>query len=207
VEVVPVLRKTIGVAVALAATSLATGVAYASNGHGNDHSQLAIARRATAKYHDLNVANNDGYGLFTDAAGIACIDMPGMGAMGVHYVKGALVGDGAVDPATPEAVVYAPDEHGRPHLAALEYVVFKADWDANHDSPPTMFGQTFNFTDAGNRYGLPPFYSLHAWIWKHNPAGTFAMWNPNVSCQPGDDHSGHDHSGHGDDHGGDGQDD
>jgi hypothetical protein len=45
-----------------------------------------------------------------------------------------------------------------------------------------VFGQQFNFTPAGNRYGLPAFYSLHAWIWKHNPSGTFAMWNPTVSC-------------------------
>ena len=40
----------------------------------------------------------------------------------------------------------------------------------------------FDFTDAPNRYGLPPFYSLHAWIWKDNPAGAFEMWNPSVHC-------------------------
>jgi hypothetical protein len=34
----------------------------------------------------------------------------------------------------------------------------------------------------GNRYGLPAFHALHAWIWKFNPSGTFAMWNPRVSC-------------------------
>jgi hypothetical protein len=45
-----------------------------------------------------------------------------------------------------------------------------------------LFGQMFQLTDAPNRYGLPPFYSLHAWIWKDNPAGTFEMWNPNVHC-------------------------
>ena len=61
-------------------------------------------------------------------------------------------------------------------------MVFKADWDRKHSSPPSLFGQTFNFTPSPNRYGLPPFYSLHAWIWKHNPSGMFAPWNPNVSC-------------------------
>ena len=35
---------------------------------------------------------------------------------------------------------------------------------------------------AGNRYGLPPFYELHAWAWKHNPRGLFDDWNPRVSC-------------------------
>ena len=82
----------------------------------------------------------------------------------------------------------------RLHLAALEYVVIKSDWEASQarqpvaseagytQAPPMLFGHTFNFTDAPNRYGLPPFYSLHAWIWKDNPAGTFQMWNPNVHC-------------------------
>ena len=116
--------------------------------------------------------------------------------MGVHYVKGDLVKDPAIDAKHPEALVYAPDRHGGLHLAALEYVVIKADWDASqippaslgvgslgmHPAPPMLFGHEFNFTDAPNRYGLPPFYSLHAWIWKDNPAGTFEMWNPSVHC-------------------------
>ena len=89
---------------------------------------------------------------------------------------------------TPEAVVYEPGEHGSLHLVAVEYVVFKAAWDAEHSSPPTLFGQPFNFTPAGNRFGLPDFYSLHVWVWKHNPAGTFNMWNPNVHCNSGDGH-------------------
>jgi MoxR-like ATPase len=29
---------------------------------------------------------------------------------------------------------------------------------------------------------LPPFYELHAWIWKHNPRGMFDDWNPRVVC-------------------------
>jgi hypothetical protein len=33
-----------------------------------------------------------------------------------------------------------------------------------------------------NRYGLPPFYELHAWVWKHNPSGMFNDWNPLVTC-------------------------
>jgi len=115
--------------------------------------------------------------------------------MGVHYVKGDLVKDPAIDARHPEALVYARDGHGKLHLAALEYVVIKADWDAKQPPPssyvgsrftpvpPTLFGHEFNFTDAPNRYGLPPFYSLHAWIWKHNPMGTFEMWNPSVHCE------------------------
>jgi hypothetical protein len=29
---------------------------------------------------------------------------------------------------------------------------------------------------------MPVHYDLHAWVWKRNPAGTFAMWNPRVEC-------------------------
>ena len=28
----------------------------------------------------------------------------------------------------------------------------------------------------------PAFYLMHAWVWKPNPAGMFADWNPNVIC-------------------------
>jgi hypothetical protein len=155
---------------------------------------MASARTVTAKYHSLNLANKSGYSILADTAGITCIAEPQMGAMGVHYVKGDLVKDPAIDATHPEALVYAPDRHGRLHLAALEYVVIKSDWDAHNSLvgsgapswvkpvPPNLFGQDFNFTDAPNRYGLPPFYSLHAWVWKENPVGTFAMWNPSVRC-------------------------
>ena len=155
----------------------------------------APARSATANYHSLTVAKKAGYSILADSAGITCIAEPQMGAMGVHYVKGDLVKNPAIDAKHPEALVYAPDRHGRLHLAALEYVVIKSDWDASQlpppslgfgsrdgAAPPMLFGQEFNFTDAPNRYGLPPFYSLHAWIWKDNPAGTFEMWNPSVHC-------------------------
>jgi hypothetical protein len=144
-------------------------------------------KHATAGYHDVGVAEQAGYGRFVDVNGIACIDMPGMGAMGVHYVNGALVGDGKVDALTPEAVVYEPDSAGRLHLVAVEYVVIQQAWDAQHRHPPALFGHRFDFTASPNRYGLPPFYSLHAWVWKNNPAGMFAMWNPRASCI--DDHA------------------
>ena len=36
---------------------------------------------------------------------------------------------------------------------------------------------------ADNRYGIPAFYELHAWVWKDNPAGTFADYNPDVTCE------------------------
>jgi hypothetical protein len=176
--VVHVFRKVLIVFLVAASCS---AVASASTGGSSD---LARAKQATAKYRNLEVAKAAEYGLLVDAAGIACIDNPGVGGMGVHYVNGGLVGNAAVDPTKPEALVYAPTENGRLRLVALEYVVFQADWDATHASRPTLFGQEFELVLAGNRYGLPAFYELHAWIWKHNPLGLFNDWNPRVTCTP-----------------------
>ena len=180
------LRKLIAVALAVAACGTA-GVAYASNSHG----ELARVKHANDKYRKVSVAEAAQYGRLLDLDGIACIDMPGMGAMGIHYANGGLVPDGAINALTPEAVIYEPQENGRLKLVAIEYVVLQDAWDAQHAAPPSLFGQQFNFTPAGNRFGLPAYYSLHVWLWKHNPAGTFAPWNPAVSCTPGDDHQGH----------------
>jgi hypothetical protein len=169
------------IVLAITATGAATAVACVSP-------DLRAAKTATRHFRHLHAAKAAGYGLLVDAKGIACIDMPGMGAMGIHYVNSTLVGDGDVNPTTPEALVYEPRRDGRLRLVALEYVVFQSAWDAVHSAPPSLFGHRFDFTPSPNRYGLPAFYSLHAWIWKHNPAGTFAMWNPRVHCdraQPG----------------------
>jgi hypothetical protein len=142
------------------------------------------AKSATARFHDLDKAEAAGYGKFPDAAGIACIESPtGAGGMGVHYVNGGLVGDAVLDPTRPEALVYQPKPGGGVRLVALEYIVFKAVWEAaGHVSPPSMFGRQFDFTNSPNRYGIPPFYALHAWIWKPNPSGILEPYNPRVDC-------------------------
>jgi hypothetical protein len=174
------MRKIL-IPVLLVAGIVAALFAFMSTASG-EQSDLSKAKSATARFHSMVEADKSGYTLLTDAAGIACIDMPGQGAMGVHFANGDLVGDPTIDPSRPEALVYAPQSNGTFQLVALEYVVLKDAWAAGHNGPPTLFGQQFNFTDAPNRFGLPPFYSLHAWIWKTNPAGEFAMFNPDVAC-------------------------
>jgi hypothetical protein len=171
-------------AVAAAAVTLAAAIAALALAAGGGGSTAAAAR-ATARFHDLSVAKRAGYGLLKDKKGVACIAMdamPEMGAMGVHYAKSSLVADGKLDVRTPEALVYAP-EGGKLRFAAVEYVVLKAAWNARHTAPPGLFGHRFNLTPAGNRFGLPAYYSLHAWLWTHNPAGKFSMWNPEVHCR------------------------
>ena len=165
-----ILRTLLIVALGLAATAMPAAA------HPRD--ELGAARAATAAYR----FEHPGYALLRDAAGIACIDKPGEGGMGVHYVNGALVGDDQVQATSPDLLVYESRPDGTEQLVALEYVVFQDAWDATHTTPPELFGREFELVPAGNRYGLPPFYELHAWLWKHNPSGMFADWNPRVHC-------------------------
>jgi hypothetical protein len=167
----------VGVAAVVLALAISSSASAAESGD-----TLANARDATAAFNAPAAAFAAGYDLLTDTAGIACIDMPGQGGMGVHYVKGALVQSGTIDATRPQALVYEVGANGQPRLVALEYVVFQSAWDAGHSAPPQLFGTRFVLTPAGNRFGLPAFYSLHAWIWKHNPSGTFSPWNPTVRC-------------------------
>lgn len=160
--------------------AVAIGVSTSATAAFAHQSTLSVARAGTAPYHDVNAAT--GYAQFADKDGIACIDNPGVGGMGVHYVNLAGVVDPTVDAAAPEALVYQPQPDGRRRLVAVEYIVFRAAWDATHASPPSLFGREFELLASPNRYGLPPFYELHAWIWKHNPRGMFDDWNPLVSC-------------------------
>ena len=87
----------------------------------------------------------------------------------------------------PEALVYRFTRNG--HLTARRAGVpgHSLDaWRANHPTGrPELFGHRFNLTPDGNRFGLPAFFSLHAWLWYDNPAGTFKMFNPRVHCPAG----------------------
>ena len=134
-----------------------------------------MVRQATAQFKDVQKAT--GYELLH-----GCVSGPQEGAMGIHFANGGLVGDGKLDAMHPEALLYEPKD-GKLQLVGVEYIVFAADWDAKHPTPPVLMGQLFNYSGAPNRFGIPPFYELHVWAWKNNPAGVFADWNPRVSCE------------------------
>jgi hypothetical protein len=141
---------------------------------------LSAARAASARFNSTTQAERGGYGLPPGGPLHECIaSLDGTGAMGFHMINGSLL-DATIDAAAPEALVYAPDEDGKLKLVALEYVVFAEAWTSA--TPPSLFGQEFMFTAAPNRYEIPAFWALHAWIWEGNPSGTFAPFNPAVSC-------------------------
>jgi len=131
---------------------------------------LVGLRVATAAFHDTTIAGRAGWNArITD-----CMEMPDSGGMGFHYANNGLI-DGTLQERRPELLVYAPRRHGGLALVAVEYIVPFAIRPA--DGPaPVLHGIPLHRNDA---FGL---WVLHAWVWKHNPAGTFADWNPDVSC-------------------------
>jgi hypothetical protein len=145
--------------------------------------ELAPIRAATAPFHDVDAAVAAGYELgYVNGAGVriiaGCVSHMTAGAMGYHYFNKQLIDDNVVDVLRPEGLVYSPGPDGKLQLAAVEYVVPGALSNPPGVSvAPSVFGMEMVI--------LVPavgFYTRHAWIWSHNPAGIFAHWSPAVSC-------------------------
>jgi hypothetical protein len=174
-------RWAIAAAAPLAAAALAVSAAAGAIGAPASvdppGGPLQEVRDATARYRDVDRAIDAGYVQF-----FGCVHEPLSGSMGIHFVNGGLAGDTALEPTTPEALIYEVKPNGQLALVGVEYVVFQEAWDAQNDRPPSLFGQTFTLEPSPNRFGLPAFYELHAWTAKPNPTGSFKDWNPAVLC-------------------------
>lgn len=134
------------------------------------HTGLATLRRATARYHNVKAAIEDGF-----AQVLPCQENPdGEGALGIPYLNQDRL-DATFDLAEPEVLFYEPQKNGRLRLVGAEPVVPIALWTG--DEPPSLFGQEFHRNDEAGLYGF------HMWIWKHNPDGIFAFWHADVSCE------------------------
>jgi hypothetical protein len=154
-------------AIAAALTMSATLLpATTASAEPSVQSQLALVRNATAAYHNLDAAIADEF-----VPLLGCFDDPTLGGMGQHYFIPARMG--IVDLTKPPVLVYEPRD-GALKLVAVEYVV-PGDSDM---TPPRLLGRNFTYLAA---LGV---WKLHAWIWKPNPAGMFADYNPNVRACP-----------------------
>lgn len=142
-----------------------------------DNALVRIVRESTERFHDVTVAEAEGYHLL-----FGCVSGPDSGAMGLHYVNLALVGDGELDPSRPEIVIYEPTANGRLRLVGADYLVFAEAWDKKGAGTPQLMGQLLHLFESPNRFGLPAFYTLHVWAWKQNPTGMFVNWHAKVSC-------------------------
>jgi len=162
------------IATTVACLSLLAVVAVAAAAGGGDQStalQLDKAKRATARFKDIAKAEAAGYvraGECTTGRG---------GAMGVHYINGALLGDPKLDIRKPELLLYEPQADGSMKLAGIEWMQLETGQRA-----PRLMGRRFN--GPMNHNGTAPWhYDLHVWTIRRNPRGTFAQYNPRVSCE------------------------
>jgi hypothetical protein len=135
-------------------------------------SQIARLRRFVAPFHKFEAAVEAGW----SAPFTPCLEVPGLGAMGFHYGNPAFVGDGgAVNLLEPELLLYEPQKNGKLRFVGVEYIVLFSDHPPTA-APPTLLGQPFEpVPDAG-------LWGLHIYVGRHNPSGTFASWNPKVTC-------------------------
>jgi hypothetical protein len=181
--------------VALAALALLTGTAVAATTRHAKKTpakpvpvsvQLQKVKSALAKYQSVDAAKADGYVMSGPCQMTPTSDGASWwaGAMGVHFVNNAVTRQ-RPNPLKPAVLVYLPTASGGFQLGAAEY--FQADADQNVQTDgdrPTLFGRAFDGPMLGHAPGMPIHYDLHVWLWKHNPSGLFAPFNPDASCTP-----------------------
>ncbi len=166
--------------------------------------ELEAVRDATQKYRDVEVALAEGY--VRDPMDM-CVtaQMEGLprqlGSMGIHYFRPDLLGLTTTEPRVagvgihgdfrqPGVLVYEPQADGSLELVAVENLIWQAPWrSAGHTDPPEYMGNEYwalannPTTDVDEAHGFEPHYELHMWLYRENPTGLFAPFNPNVTCE------------------------
>jgi hypothetical protein len=147
--------------------------------------QLGKVKAALAKYQSVDAAKADGY-----VPASPCVMEPSDpnassygGVMGVHFMNPALLKPGPLNPMKPPILTYEPESNGTFTLMAAEYFQPDADQNTATDNDrPTLFGRAFDGPMKGHDPHMPIHYDLHVWLWKHNPSGLFAPFNPAGHC-------------------------
>ena len=194
------------IAIGLAAVS-ASALLFAVPVSGPEASaepSLEQVRAATERFRDVEVALAEGY--VRDPMNICdTADMMGrpasLGAMGIHFFRPDLLGitappnprvdgDGThVDFLNPGILIYEPQADGSLELVAVENLVFRKSWHAAGNArPPKFHGVEYDMmqddpaTAVDEAHMFEPHYDRHVWLYRDNPNGMFAQFNPDVSC-------------------------
>ena len=187
---------------AFAAANLCAPAALAAD---KGEPSLEEVRSLTEKYRDVKVALAEG---FIRDPGNMCetADMMGrpklLGAMGIHFFRPDLLGISAppnprvdgngthADFRQPSILIYEPRTDGSLELVAVENLVFAKAWHAaGHERPPSFHGVEYDSmkddpaTEVDEAHMFEPHYDRHVWLYRDNPNGMFAQYNPKVSCK------------------------
>lgn len=166
---------------------------------------LAEVRTLTERFQDVNVALAEGY--IRDPMNMCdTAEMMGkpasLGAMGIHFFRPDMLGVTAApnprvngtgthtDFRSPSILIYEPQKDGSLKLIAVENLVFQKSWAATGaKTPPTFHGLAWDAmqddpeTAVDEAHMFEPHYDRHVWLYRENPNGMFAQYNPKVSCQ------------------------
>ena len=195
------MRTMIGAAVLAAAVAISAPGVKASPGEPT----LVEVRAATERFRDVRVAIAEGY---VAPPGDMCetADMMGrpasLGGMGIHYFRPDLLGitappnprvDGTgthTDFRKPAILIYEPRADGSLELVAVENLVFRKAWHAAGNArPPSFHGVEYDAmsddpaTPVDEAHMFEPHYDRHVWLYRDNPSGMFAQFNPTVTCK------------------------
>ena len=189
-------------------TALAVGAAASSKGRpvpGPGEPTLDEVRQATERFRDVKVALAEGY--IRDPMDLCdSAEMMGrpakLGAMGVHYFRPDMLGITAppsprvtghgthTDFRKPSILIYEPQANGSLELVAVENLVFAAAWKtAGNTAPPTFHGVKWDTmaddpkTTIDEAHMFEPHFDRHVWLYRENPNGVFAQFNPKVTCK------------------------
>lgn len=165
---------------------------------------LAEVKTLTERFRDVNIALAEGY--IRDPSNMCdTAEMMGraasLGTMGIHYFRPDLLGITAppnprvngsgthTDFRQPAILIYEPQADGSLELVAVENLVFDKAWQAAGKGDfPSFQGQPYNAmaddpaTKIDEAHNFEPHHDLHVWLYRENPSGTFAQFNPAVSC-------------------------
>jgi hypothetical protein len=165
---------------------------------------LAEVRQATERFRDVKVALAEGY--VRDPSDLCdSAEMMGrpasLGAMGVHYFRPDLLGITASSPRVdgtathtdfrkPSILIYEPQADGSMELVAVENLVFARAWRAaGQSTPPSFHGVPYDTmiddpsTAIDEAHMFEPHFDRHVWLYRDNPNGLFAPFNPAVTCR------------------------
>ena len=187
--------------VALSVAAVAAAILSGAMGEPD----LAEVRAATARFKDVRVAIAEGYvpDPMNECATAETMGRPGtLGAMGVHYARADLLGISSppnsrvsgngthTDFRKPAILIYEPQADGSMALVAVENLVFERAWrDAGNAAPPSFHGVSYDrmeddpATPADEAHMFEPHFDRHVWLYRDNPSGMFAPFNPNVTCR------------------------
>lgn len=166
---------------------------------------LDDVRAATERFQDVDVALAEGY--MRDPMDLCdTAEMMGMpaelGAMGIHFFRPDLLGvagppEGRIggtgthtDFLSPAVLIYEPQADGSLELVAVENLVFLQAWEAaGLGGPPSFQGVPWDrmeddpATPTDEAHMFEPHYDRHVWLYRENPNGVFAQFNPTVTCE------------------------